>query len=196
MPWLKKGVKFLPDVSKKELQALYKEEKKSKPKLRLLVALLRKEGRTLEDISFSVQKPKTTIHDWIKRLEDNSLEGIYDTKQTGKPTRLTQEQTNELKKVLSSSPMEQGIPFKLWMTSTVQYVIHKRFEVTYRPRNVRKIVKKLGFTLQKPRQRNRKASTEAQKEFKKNIKQKFNIMLNSDLRASVLMKPISEPDLI
>jgi len=192
MDWMKKGEKFLPDYSREDLMNLYQKEKNAKAKLRLLSAILRKEGKSLDYISQSIQIPKTTVHDWLSRLEGNGLNGLVDIKQPGRPSWLSDEQKEELKKVLSRGPEEQDIPFKMWTTSLVQYLIYKMFNVEYKPRNVRKLVKKLGFTLKVPRSRNKKASTKAQEEFKKKLKMKYDITLNWDSRSSFWMKLISK----
>jgi len=192
MGWMKKGEKFLPEFSKTELAKLYQKEKNAKAKLRLLAAIFRKEGKSLDAISESVQTPKTTVHDWLKRLEGEGLDGLTDNSRPGRPSWLSQEQKDELENVLSGSPEEQGIPFKIWTTSLVQYIIHELFNVAYKPRNVQKLVKKLGFTLKVPRSRNKKASTKAQKEFKKKLKLKYGITLNLDLRSSFWTKRTSE----
>ena len=192
MGWIKKGEKFLPEFLKAELTKLYQKEKNGKAKLRLLAAILRKEGKSLDFISESVQTPKTTVHDWLKRLESKGLDGLIDNSRPGRPSWLSQKQKEELEKVLSGSPEEHGIPFKIWTTSLVQYIIHELFNVTYKPRNVQKLVKKLGFVLKVPRSRNKRASTKAQEEFKKKLKLKYGIMLNLDLRSSFWMKRTSE----
>ena len=185
----KKGEQFLPEISVKELQQLYKKEKKTKSQLRLLTAILRKQGKTIDDIAFAVQKPRTTISDWLKRFEERGLAGLQDTKQPGKPTRLTKFQLKKLKSILEDSPEKQDLPFTLWTTKLIQYIIMKLFDVEYKMRNILNIVKSLGFVLKVPRQRNYKANKKAQEEFKKNLQQKYGITLNVDLRLSVLMKP-------
>ena len=127
MVWIKKGDNFLQNVSKEELKRLYRNEKKAKAKLRLLAAIQRKEGKTLEDISSYLQKPKTTIHDWLQRIENKGLKNIYDIKQSGKPPRLSKNQLKELEAILDEPPLKQGMPFVLWITNLVQYIILKKF---------------------------------------------------------------------
>ena len=192
MNWIKKGEKYLPKHSKEELKNLYQKEKNAKAKLRLLTAILRKEGKSLDFISESIQIPKTTVHDWLSRLESKGLDGLVDIKQPGRPSWLSEEEKEKLKDVLSRSPEEQGIPFKIWTTSLVQYVTYKLFGVTYKPRNVTKLLNKLEFTLKGPRQKNKKANTKVQEEFKKKLKMKYNIMLNLDSRSSFRMRRTSE----
>lgn len=191
MSWLKKGEDFLVNFSKQELRKLYNKEKNAKAKLRLLAAIQRKEGKTLDDIAYSLQKPKTTIHDWLKRLDDKDLKNLYDVKQKGKPTRLTKNQERELERILDESPEKQGIPYTTWITKLVQYIILKKFNVEFKVRQVRNITKKINFTLQTPRPENRKANKKLQEKFKAELKKKFNITLNLDSRSSVLMKHTS-----
>lgn len=191
MNWMKKGEEYLPKYTIKKLRELYQKEKNAKAKLRLLAAILRKEEKSLDDISDSVHTPKTTVHDWLKRLEHKGLEGLVDDKQSGRPSWLSSEQKKELKNVLSESPEKQDIPFKVWTTPLVQYIIYKLFNVKYKQRNVNKIAKKLGFTIKIARSKNKKASTKAQEEFKKKLKKKHNIILNTDIKFSYWMKPTS-----
>src|SRR3989338_6128989 len=120
MAWLKKRDEFLVDISLLELKKMYHLEKNAKAKLRLLAALKRKEGNTLEEIAYSLQKAKTTIHDWLRRLEDNGVKKIYDIKQSGKPAKLTKQQLDELEQILDDSPQKQGLPFTLWTTKLVR----------------------------------------------------------------------------
>jgi len=188
MTWLKKEDEFLPNFSKLELNQLYKKEKNAKAKLRLLASIQRKEGKTLDYIAFSLKKPKTTIHDWLKRLENNRIDKIRDIKQTGRPPKLSAEQKKKLVKILDDSPEKQDIPYVIWTTSLVQYIVNKLFNVLYKIRNIEYLVKEIGFTLQKPRPEHKKANKKAQDKFKKELKKKFNITLNLDSRSFVLMK--------
>ena len=188
MTWLKKEDEFLPNFSKLELNQLYKKEKNVKAKLRLLASIQRKEGKTLDYIASSLKKPKTTIHDWLKRLENNKIDKIRDIKQTGRPPKLSAEQKKKLVKILDDSPEKQGIPYIIWTTSLVQYIVNKLFNVLYKIRNIEYLVKEIGFTLQKPRPEHKKANKKAQDKFKKELKKKFNITLNLDSRSFVLMK--------
>ena len=188
MPWIKKGEQFLQSISRNKLKEIYKKERNAKAKLRLLAALQRKEGKSLDSISFSLEKPKTTIHDWLKRFESSSLYQLYDVKQSGKPSRLTKIQLKKLEIILDNSPEKEGLPFVLWTTKLVQYILLIKFKVEYKLRQIRNIIKEIGFTLKVPRQENRKANKKAQERFKKNLKQKYNIILNLDLRSSVLTK--------
>jgi transposase len=191
MSWIKKGKEFLPNISLNELKRSYKKEKNSKAELRLLAAISRKQNKTLDDIAYSLQQPKTTIHDWLKRLEENGISAIYSIKQKGKPSKLNAKQKKELEKILSENPKKQSLPFKLWTTGLVQYIIYKNYNVSYTLSAIWKLVTKLKFGLKVPRPENKKANKKAKELFKIEIKKKFNITLNLDSRSFVLMKHTS-----
>jgi transposase len=186
----KKGNQFLVDISIEYLKEQYKKEKDSKAKLRLLAAILRKEGKDLREISKSIHKPFTTISDWLKRFETDGLKRIYNLKKSGRPSLLTDEQQKKLKNILEESPEKQKIPFKIWTTQLIQYIIKKTFDVLYTMRSIRIILKKLGFGLKVPRQENARKNKNAVEEFKKKLKVRYNIILNVDSRSSVLTKSI------
>jgi transposase len=167
MVWIKKNNQFLPDISIETLKHLYKKERNAKAKLRLLACIQRKKGKTLDDIAYSLQKPKTTIHDWLKKIESKKLSGCYDIKQKGNNSKITFNQKQELKKILNESPQKQKIPFKLWTTTLVQYIIHKNFGISYTQSAIWKLITKLNFSLKIPRQEHQKANKKAQEKFKK-----------------------------
>lgn len=189
--WLKKGSDFFVNISLNQLKKQYKYEKNAKAKIRLLIAIKRKEGKSLSEIVIETEQPKTNVSRWLRKIEQNGFKGIYDVPQSGRPAKLTKKQKAELKLILSKSPLEQDIPFTLWTSSLVQYIINELFGILYKLRNIEYLVKKLGFTFQTPRPKHRKANKKAQEEFKKNFKKKYKNTLNWDLRSLVLTKHTS-----
>ena len=94
----------------------------------------RKEGKSLTEIVSETNQPKTNVSRWLRRIEKECFEGIYDIKQSGRPAKLTKNQKAKLKKILSESPTKQDIPFTMWTSSLVQFIVHKLFNVLYKLR--------------------------------------------------------------
>ena len=69
---LPKGNEFLPKTTLKELETLYTAEKKAKPKTRLLCAIHRKKGASIDEIAeitiLSSDKKKYVSKDHIQKL--------------------------------------------------------------------------------------------------------------------------------
>lgn len=69
----------------------------------------------------------------------------------GSNTKITLENMQELSSILqSSTPDELGLDYTLWNSKVVAEYIYKQYGIVYHERSIRKIMTKLGFTVQKP----------------------------------------------
>ena len=165
---LPKGEDFLPCDSVRELQELYEKEKKAKPKLRLLCAIHRKEGKSIDDIAGFTNMKRRTVHETLRRFVARGIDGKDSIKQTGRPPELTLKQREKLVLRLERGPSynKDG----LWTTKDVQEYIRKEFGVTYTHGHVWELLTATGFSLQRPRPRHYKAPSEEEIEhFKKRL---------------------------
>jgi len=183
MAMVLKGEEFLPRYTEQELMALYQGEADPKAKVRLLAAILRKEGMTLQEISDRVKHPLTTVGDWLRRMYLAGVSRRYSIKQPGRPRRLTDEEVAELKQVLFRPPKERGLPFKFWTTKLVREFVWQRYGVSYKVRQVRNLLYRLGMSCQKPRPAHIKANKKLQEEFKKTSGSGFDPSLKTDMRS-------------
>ena len=186
--FVKKGNDFLPRISLKEIEKLYHQEKNAKSKIRLQCAILRKEGKTIEDISDATRKPKTTVSDILNRFEKKGIIAKDAIKQKGQPKRLSDSQCKKVKRMLDKKPVERGFPFVVWTTKLVGYAIKKMFGVLYSLRQIRNLLKKLLFSLQKQRPEHIKANKEIQRQFKKNFDEELENLIRTDMRSSFWTK--------
>ena len=163
---LPKGTAFLPDISEQQLRELSRREKLRKPQLRLLAALRRKQGWTLERIAASLEQPLMTIHGWLTRLHRRGIEGLHDRKQTGRPAQLTLAQKRQLIKDLERGPPHNSSG--LWTTKLVQDLLRRKYRVVFVKQHVWRMLDQLGFALLRPRkQHHLRASDEEMARFKK-----------------------------
>ena len=186
--FVKKGVGFLPRISLRKIEKLYHQEKNAKSKIRLQCAILRKEGKTIEDISDATKKPKTTISDILKRFERKGIIAKDAVKQKGQPKRLSDSQCKKVKRMLDKKPVERGFPFVVWTTKLVGYAIKKMFGVIYSLRQIRNLLNRLMFSLQKQRPEHIKANKEIQRQFKKNFDEELENLIQTDMSSSFWMK--------
>jgi transposase len=146
---LPKGTAFLSGVSERQIRVLSRQEKMRKPHLRLLAALRRKQGWTLERIAASLEVPLMTIHGWLTRLQRRGIEGLQDRKQTGRPAHLTPEQKRQLIKDLENGPPHN--PSGLWTTKLVQELLRRKYGSSFVKQHVWRMLDHLGFALLRPR---------------------------------------------
>jgi len=190
--FVKKGNGFLVDVSLKKFENLYLSEQHVKAKIRLQCAVLRKKGKSQPYISEATGLPITTVSGILRRLEKCGIESCYAKKQKGQVSKLKPIQKFTLKKALSKSPEEQGLPFVTWTTKLIQYFIKKKFGVTYVLRHIRDIVSSFDMSIQTPRPEHIKANKKLQAKFKKNFDDKLKNLCKQDMRSSFWTK-VSSP---
>lgn len=186
--FVKKGKDFLPKVSLKILENLYHQENNAKSKIRLQCAILRKEGKTIEEIADVSRKPKTTISDILKRFEQKGIFAKDAIKQKGQPKKLSTKDIKLLERTLSKKPIASGLPFVVWTTKLVRYFIEKRFGVSYVLMQIHRILQKINFSMQKQRPEHIRANKEIQRRFKKNFDEELKILIQTDMRSSFWMK--------
>ena len=186
--FVKKGNNFLPKISLNKIERLYHQEKNVKSKIRLQCAILRKEGKTIEEISDVTRKPKTTISDILNRFEKKGIIAKDAIKQKGQPSKLSAKDIKKLDKILSKKPIDIGLPFVIWTTKIVKYLIKKKFGVSYVSMQIHRILKKIKFSMQKQRPEHMRANKEIQRRFKKNFDEELENLICSDMRSSFWMK--------
>lgn len=162
---LKRGNEFLAYVSVQRLQKMYKREKNAKAKLRLLAAIRRKRGESIDAIARLLEKPRRTIHGWLQRFERRGLKAIRDKKQPGRMPLLTASQLKKLRHELLKGPPH--VPSGMWEMRQVRDHIQRKYGVSYKRHNIFRLLKVLGFSVQKPRPRHFKSDPRAQELFKK-----------------------------
>lgn len=150
-----------------ELRSAYDGEGDGKAKLRLLAGIMRKRGRRIEEIAFELNRPVMTVHNWLRRIGEGGLGRVYDVRQPGRPRRLTVAELLGLKKDLLRGPGAFGYKGFFWTTRMVQDHVKRGFGVSYGERHMTRLLRRLGFSCQKPRPRHYKADVAAQERFKK-----------------------------
>ena len=177
---LTKGNKFLPNTSLVQLKSAYNADKSAKAKLRLLGAIHRKQGKSIDEIAYLLSKPRRTVHGWLTRFQKRGILGKDSIKQPGRPAQLTVKQRVELVKILERGPPHN--PSGLWTTKEIRAKITKKFKRTYVKQHVWRMLVSLGFTMQRPRKRHyQRASDEEIAQFKKKRGEKQDTTGQKDL---------------
>src|SRR3989344_1500617 len=97
-------------------------------------------------------------------------------------------QRKEVRRMLEKKPIEKGFPFVVWTTKLVGYVIKKMFGVIYSLRQIRNLLKRLMFSLQKQRPEHIRANKELQRQFKKKFGEELKNLIQMDMRSSFWTK--------
>ena len=140
----------LEGISADELREYLDVVDEKRPALRLVVGINYKEGVPQSALADWYGISRTTVHNWLNRLErlaDEPVEEvIYDAERPGRPAKLTPREWDELGSILDESPGEVGIDAPQWTPRLVQLLIEETFAVEYSRRHVRALLTEAGFS--------------------------------------------------
>lgn len=109
-----------------------------------------------------------TLSSWIKAVDEHGFESLRAIKQSGRPSKLSDEQKEEIKVVIASDPTNYG--YNVWDGPTLSNYIENKYNVSYSVRQSQRLFHALGFSLIRPQtfpSKGSEASPERE-EFKKN----------------------------
>ncbi|MBP1997008.1 putative transposase [Paenibacillus eucommiae] len=104
----------------------------------------------------------------MKAYRINGLKGLELGESPGRPSFLTEEQEDQVRKLLvDRRPSDVGFPSEMNRTAPLlQDWIQREFNVTYSERGTRKLLRLLGFSFTKPTYTLALADSEKQEQFK------------------------------
>ncbi len=177
---LMKGKDFLSTISMQRIQRLYEQETNGKAKIRLLSAIHRKKGKSIDEVAYLLSKKRRTVHGWLTRFQQRGIEAKDSIKQPGRPAELTIKQRAELITILERGPPHN--PSGLWTTKELRAMIAKKFKRTYVKQHVWRLLVSLGYSMQRPRKRHyQHPSDEEIAQFKKKLDEKPDTTVRKDL---------------
>ena len=109
-------------------------------------------GYDNETIADIVEVTPSAVQKWRKKLRENSddLCCLVRKKGSGSHGKLTEEQKQQLKKMILEGALTYGYPTERWTSKIVAHLIEKTFAIEIAPRTVRDRVPTLGLSPQKP----------------------------------------------
>lgn len=103
-----------------------------------------------EEITEILNVGLKSVYRWLNRYNEDQVEGLYEGCHTGRPRGLTEVQLERLEEILDSGPIAYGLTTGVWTCPAIQHLIEEEFGVCYHHDHVRKILHRLGFSVQRP----------------------------------------------
>jgi transposase len=117
---------------------------------RLQAILLSLDGHTAPAIAELLQVHRTRVHAWVCHWNAQGLEGIKEGHRSGRPCELTPAQCQQLHDIIESGPVAYGLNTGVWTSPLLKDVIREEFAVQYHPGHVRKLLHRIGLSVQRP----------------------------------------------
>src|SRR5215469_12039061 len=76
--------------------------------------------------------------------------GLWEGQRSGRPSVLSPEERERLCDILDSGPTAYGIETGIWTSPLVRQVIEEEFGYDYHAGHVRKLLRQLGYSMQRP----------------------------------------------
>jgi putative transposase len=149
-------------LTKTSFENIYRDEEDINTKERMLLVLnVVYQGKISAHVARDLHRNRTWACVWLKRYEEEGLEGLRNKPRSGRPSELSEEDIHSIKTTLKES--NQG-----WTTKQVEAMIIEKSGIKYHYTHIYRILRKWGFRQKVPRKVNiNTASKEEKDAFKK-----------------------------
>jgi len=136
---------------------------------RLHAILLVAQGLSCREVGRMLGDSARIVAYWVNQFEEIGFAGLSEAERPGRPSRLTEEQMEEIGSALRQSPNDYDLSATIWDGKTLSELIEKRWGINLGVRQCQRIFRQLGFRQRKPRSMIAHADPEKQETFKKNF---------------------------
>ena len=133
-----------------ELRRQAQRDKAPRVVLRLQGILMSLDGETTGEIAQRLKVHRSTVPLWIEHWNQHGPEGLWEGQRPGRPCGLDATARQRLCDILDSGPVAYGLATGIWTSPLIGQILQEEFGVTYHPGHVRKLLKQLGYSVQRP----------------------------------------------
>jgi transposase len=160
----------LDGITLEELQKLREQTEGEIPRERVLAAIGRKQGDTLETLAERHGVVEKTIRNWLDRFEREPIEQApYDEDRPGRPSKLDKDQREQFFQQLQQSPTELGYDQQAWSPTLLLHHVKQEYGVEYSEGHARKLLSKAELSYRTARPRNHEADPAKEEEFQETV---------------------------
>jgi transposase len=134
---------------------------------RMEAARLLRQGLNQSAVARALGVHRQSVSRWARELEESGVRGLRKAGRTGRPAKLSPAQLRDLERALRRGPEVFGYATGLWTAARVRDLIEHRTAVRYHEDHVWRILRKLGWTCQRPTGRALERNEEGIRQWKK-----------------------------
>jgi transposase len=117
---------------------------------RLRAVALHEQGWCGQAIAEALGVTGGAVSQWLTRARDGGVDALRDRPPPGPARRLTEAQQQQVLTVLATGAEAQGFLGEVWTSKRVAEVIQKECGIRYHPAHVSRLLRFLGWSVQKP----------------------------------------------
>jgi len=142
-------------------QRLVELEQRRRRSARLLRA-----GVAQAEVARQVQVSRQSVMRWADTLERQGIKGLGRASRFGRPPRLSDAQLRELERHLKAGALAAGYATELWTLPRIGKLIEQHFGVRLVGSSVWRLLRRLGWSVQRPASRARQQDPQAVRTWK------------------------------
>ena len=117
-------------------------------RLQVILMYADSENNSCDSIGAIFGNSPRSISNWIKRVnQTGKVESLRSKTSSGRPTRLTTPQKEEIKKILQTLPEKQGIQGKKWKGMNLSSYISQRYGIELNVRSCQRLINELSANI-------------------------------------------------
>lgn len=116
------------------------------------VKMIVQQGLGVNEVARRLGVTHGIVNHWysVYRGGGNSYDALKSRKHTGRPSRLNKRQLASIPKILLKGAEQYGFSTDLWTAERLAKVIEEKYDITYSPSQVARILGSMNFSYQKP----------------------------------------------
>jgi len=128
---------------------------------RISSAELFRKGLPEAEIARKLGVTPQAVHGWHQTYRQQGTNGLKKHPHTGRPPSLTSQQRKKLDRLLREGATASGYSTDIWTAERVRDLVKRQFQITYTTVGVWKLLRRMGFTWQRPRRHPRERDDQA-----------------------------------
>lgn len=141
----KKTIKNLLEFRKKAQQ-----DNQYRVATRIHAIILSLEKHTSGNIANILKVNRTKIPVWINNWNLYGQDSLLEGHRSGRCSQLNEDTIDQLKDIIESGPVAYGLNTGVWTSPIIKEIVENEFGISYHPGHIRKLMKKIGFSFQRP----------------------------------------------
>ncbi len=117
---------------------------------RLEAARLLKRGLSQAEVARQLGVHRQSVYRWAKTVSESGKSALRKAGRAGRKPLLDTKDLKKLERILKRGPETLGYHTQLWSSWLVAEVIQDTFDVEYHPGHVWRILRRLGWSVQRP----------------------------------------------
>lgn len=142
--------------------------KEQKEQRRMMAAKDLYAGMSQAGVSRKYNVDDSTACRWDKARKENGIEGLRSTTSSGRPSKLSLKEKENLVETLNNGAVESGFQTDIWTGKRVSKLIKDKFGVEYHFKHIPKLLRELGFRQIKPKRKPHEQNEEVRQEWLEN----------------------------